>query len=304
LEFAKWLVSRENPLTARVTVNRQWQAFFGRGLVRTLEDFGFQGEVPSHPELLDYLAVHFMEDGWSLKRLHKLIVMSATYQQSSRVTPELLERDPSNVLLARGPKFRLEAEIIRDSALKAAGLLSPKMFGPSVFPPQPKSVTTEGAYGQLAWNTSQGEDRYRRSLYTFAKRTQPFAMLNTFDGPTGEACIVRREVSNTPLQGLTLLNDTVFLEAHQAIGRRLASEQGSLEDKAITVFRLCLTRRPTDEELGKLVAFATKGQGRLEKGELDAAKIAGPGEGDAKQRALWTLLARALLNTDEAVTKN
>jgi hypothetical protein len=304
LTFARWLVSRDHPLTARVTVNRQWQAFFGRGLVRTLEDFGFQGEVPSHPELLDTLAVQFMDDGWSLKRLHKLIVMSATYQQASQVTPELLQRDPNNVLLARGSSFRLEAEIIRDSALKAASVLADKMYGPSVFPPQPASVTTEGAYGQLAWNASQGEDRYRRSLYTFAKRTSPFALLNTFDGPTGDACIVRREVSNTPLQALTLLNDTVFVEAHQALGRRQASEPGTREQKALSLFRQCLTRPPNSAELAQLQSFLAKVEARLAQGELPAEAIAGPGEGDVQQRALWTLAARALLNTDEAITKN
>jgi len=304
LEFAKWLVSRDNPLTARVTVNREWQAFFGRGLVRTLEDFGFQGEVPSHSELLDYLAVQLMEDGWSLKRLHKLIVMSATYQQSSRVSPELLQRDANNVLLARSPRFRYEGEIVRDAALKAAGLLSPKMYGPSVFPPQPASVTTEGAYGQLAWKASEGEDRHRRSLYTFMKRTTPFALLNTFDGPSGEACVVRREVSNTPLQSLSLLNDTVFVEAHQALGLRTASREGDTLAKATYLFRQCLTRHPTADEQSRLVQFVETVRTRLASGELKADQIAGKGEGDAKERALWALVARALLNLDETVTKN
>jgi hypothetical protein len=304
LALARWLVSRENPLTARVTVNRQWQAFFGRGLVRTLEDFGFQGESPSHPELLDYLAVELMDDGWSLKRLHKRIVMSATYRQSSHVSPELAERDPSNTLHARGPRFRYEAEILRDSALKAAGLLAAKMYGPSVFPPQPASVTTEGAYGGLAWTPSQGEDRYRRSLYTYMKRTAPFALLNTFDGPTGEACIVRREVTNTPLQGLSLLNDTVFVEAHQALGRAIATIEGDDQAKLQQVFRRCLTRHASPEEQQRLGKFVADLRQRFTAGELDAAKIAGPGEGDAKERALWTLVARGLLNLDEAVTKN
>jgi hypothetical protein len=304
LEFSKWLVSRDNPLTARVTVNRQWQAFFGRGLVRTLEDFGFQGATPSHPELLDYLAVQLMDDGWSLKRLHKLIVMSATYRQSTKVSPELLERDANNVLLARGPRFRYEAEIVRDSALKAAGLLSSKMYGLSVFPPQPAAVTTEGSYGGLNWTPSAGEDRYRRSLYTFAKRTAPFALYNTFDGPTGEACIVRREVSNTPLQGLSLLNDPVFIDAHQALGRQIAAFAGNDAAKAVRLFRVCLTRQPTDEEKARLLDFVGKLRPRLDSGELKADKIAGAGEGDLKERALWTLVARGLLNLDEAVTKN
>lgn len=304
LAFAKWLVSPQNPLTARVTVNRHWQAFFGRGIVRTLDDFGFQGDAPSHPELLDWLAVWFREQGWSLKKLHKLIVMSATYRQSSRVTQQHLERDAPNLLLARAPRFRLEGEIIRDSALQSAGLLSAKMNGPSVFPPQPASVTSEGTYGQLAWNTSQGEDRYRRSLYTFAKRTAPFAMLTTFDGPTGESCLVRREVSNTPLQSLTLLNDTVFVEAHQALGRRAAAVAGDDAAKAAWLFRECLTRPATNKELADLQSFVAKLNERLAMGKLKAAEIAGPGEGDANARAVWTLAARALLNTDEAVTRN
>jgi hypothetical protein len=304
LEFAKWLVSRDNPLTARVTVNRQWQAFFGRGLVRTLEDFGFQGDPPSHPALLDYLAVELMEDGWSLKRLHKRIVMSATYRQDTRVTPEMLERDANNVLLARGPRFRYEAEILRDSALQAAGLLSSKMYGPSVFPPQPASVTTEGSYGGLAWTPSPGEDRYRRSLYTYSKRTAPFALYNTFDGPTGEACIVRREVSNTPLQGLSLLNDPVFIDAYQALGRMIAGRDGDISAKGAYLFRRCLTRQPTDEERIRLADFVGKLQARLDSGELQADKIADAGEGNVKERALWTLVARGLLNLDEAVTKN
>jgi hypothetical protein len=304
LEFAKWLVSRDNPLTARVTVNRQWQAFFGRGLVRTLEDFGFQGDPPSHPALLDYLAVELMEDGWSLKRLHKRIVMSATYRQDTRVTPEMLERDANNVLLARGPRFRYEAEILRDSALQAAGLLSSKMYGPSVFPPQPASVTTEGSYGGLAWTPSPGEDRYRRSLYTYSKRTAPFALYNTFDGPTGEACIVRREVSNTPLQGLSLLNDPVFIDAYQALGRMIAGRDGDISAKGAYLFRRCLTRQPTEEERIRLADFVGKLQARLDSGELQADKIADAGEGNVKERALWTLVARGLLNLDEAVTKN
>ena len=213
LTFARWLVSPENPLTARVTVNRQWQAFFGRGIVRTLEDFGYPGEPPTNQALLDWLAVEFMKQGWSMKKLDRLIVTSATYRQSSRVTGELLARDPQNLLLARGPRFRMEAELIRDAALREAGLLSEKIGGPSVFPPQPASVTTEGAYGPLKWNASTGEDRFRRSLYTFSKRTAPFALYNTFDAPTGEECLARREVSNTPLQALSVLNDTIFVEA-------------------------------------------------------------------------------------------
>src|SRR5207302_818772 len=171
LRFAEWLVDPRNPLVGRVTMNRQWAAFFGRGIVRTTEDFGYQGEPPSHPELLDWLAVEFVRQGWSLKKMHRLIVTSATYQQSSRVTPDLLEKDAQNKLLARGPRVRLEAELVRDVALKSGGLLAAKLGGPSVFPPQPPGVSSEGAYGPLTWNVSTGPDRYRRGLYTFSKRT-------------------------------------------------------------------------------------------------------------------------------------
>ncbi len=303
LELARWLVSSENPLTGRVTVNRQWAAFFGKGLVRTVEDFGYQGEPPSHPELLDWLAIRLVKSGWSIKALHRLIVTSATYRQSSRVTPELLAKDPENRLLARGPRVRLEAEVIRDSALRASGLLSEKIGGPSVFPPQPPGVTTEGAYGSLAWKVSTGGDAYRRGLYTFSKRTTPYAMFTTFDAPSGEVCVARREVSNSPLQALTLLNDPVFEEAAQALGRMMAGCGGSIEDRAHLLFRRCVTRPPDPVELSILVRFYRAQKARLERKELDALRIAGPGEGDAVARAAWTILARGLLNADEAVTK-
>ncbi|MBI3416456.1 MAG: PSD1 domain-containing protein [Verrucomicrobia bacterium] len=302
LGFARWLVATNNPLTARVTVNRQWQAFFGRGLVRTTEDFGFQGEPPSNPELLDWLAVEFMKQGWSLKRLHKLIVMSATYQQSSRATPELLAKDSENRLLARGPHVRLEAELIRDAALLASGLLSTKMGGPSVYPPQPEGVT-EVAYGGAKWTPSEGEDRYRRSVYTFMKRTAPFAMFNTFDGPTGESCVARRDISNTPQQALTILNDVLFVEVSQALGRKLAAREGSIEEKIRDGFRRCLTRTPTDEEVAALAKFFALQKQRCLASELDAIAVAGDGSGDLTERAAWTALARALLNLDEMITK-
>jgi hypothetical protein len=304
LGFARWLVSPNNPLVGRVTVNRQWAAFFGRGLVPTLQDFGYQGEPPSHPELLDWLAVEFVNDGWSLKKLHRLIVTSAAYRQSSRVTPELLARDPDNRLLARGPRVRLEAELIRDGALRASGLLAERVGGPSVFPPQPPGVTTEGTYGSLAWKVSEGPDRYRRGLYTYSKRTAPYALFATFDAPSGEACLARREVSNTPLQSLTLLNDTVFVEAAQALGRTMAARSGPVEGRVTELFRHCLTRPPGPEEVPLLVKFYEGQKRRLENKELDAAALAGPGDGDAVDRAAWTVLARALLNLDEAITKN
>ncbi len=304
LGFAQWLVSPENPLTARVTVNRQWAAFFGRGIVRTTEDFGLQGDAPTHPELLDWLAVEFMKQGWSLKQLHRLIVTSATYQQESKALDSRLSAlDPGNRLLSRFPRTRLDAELIRDSVLRASGLLSPKVGGPSVFPPQPASVTQEGVYGGKSWDESQGEDRYRRGLYTFAKRSAPYAMFNTFDGPSGEACLARRDVSNTPLQALTLLNDTVILEAAQALGRQLAAQSGSIESRVENLFRRCLTRPPSADERAQLVKFFETQRARFASGELKAADFASKGDGDANDRAAWTALARALLNLDEMISK-
>ena len=297
LNFAQWLFAPENPLTARVTVNRQWNAFFGRGLVKTLDDFGYQGEVPSHPELLDYLALQFQSGAlpsvngkparpWDMKALHKLIVTSATYKQSAKVTPQLLEKDAENILLARGPRFRLEAEIIRDAALKSSNLLAAKMGGPGVYPPQPEGVT-EVAYGNMKWPISQGEDRYRRSLYTYIKRTAPFAMFNSFDAPTGESCLARREVSNTALQALILLNDVMFQEAAQALGRLAVAEARTPSERATFIFRRCLTRLPDKNELTKLVAFADKQQAR----GLD-------------EQSVWSSVARAIMNLDETVSKS
>ncbi|WP_309715824.1 DUF1553 domain-containing protein, partial [Armatimonas sp.] len=302
LAFARWLVSPQNPLTARVIVNRAWAAFFGKGIVKTTEDFGYQGTPPTHPELLDNLAVEFMRHGWSQKTLHKRIVMSATYRQSSKVTPQALAKDPENKWLSRGPRVRLDAELVRDHALAASGLLSPKLGGPSVFPPQPASVTTEGAYGALAWNVSTGEDRYRRGLYTFAKRTAPYAMFQTFDGPSGEACVARRDISNTPLQALTLLNDTVFMEAAQALGKRQLSEPGLLETRVARLFRRVITRPPDWDELAALSAFYEKQTKRFASGELSAKALCGSDTATPEQAA-WTALARAILNLDEAIVK-
>jgi hypothetical protein len=303
LGFARWLVSAENPLTARVTVNRHWAAFFGRGIVRTVQDFGYQGERPSHPELLDWLALEFIHRGWSLKELDRLIVTSATYRQSSHCPPALLARDRDNRLLARGPRARLEAEMVRDGVLRAAGLLAMRIGGPSVFPPQPPGVTTEGAYGGLAWTVSPGPDRYRRGLYTYCKRTAPYAAFAAFDAPSGEVCVARREVSNTPLQALTLLNDAAFVEAAQALGREMVARPGTLRAKVDHLFRRCLTRPPTAEETDRLTHFWEAQRERCRRKELDAAALAGAGQGELTDRAAWTALARVLLNLDEAITK-
>jgi len=303
LTFARWLVGPANPLVGRVTVNRYWATFFGLGIVRTTEDFGYQGEPPTHPELLDWLAVEFMRQGWSVKNVHRLIVTSATYRQSSRVGQELLEKDANNLLLARGPRFRIEAELIRDATLKISGMLSHKIAGPSVFPPQPAGVTSEGTYGVLAWKVSEGADRYRRGLYTFSKRSATYAMFNTFDAPSGETCVARREVSDTPLQALTLLNDMAFVEAAQALGRSLATGPAPVETRAVQLFRRCLTRPPDKEELALLLIFYNTQKQRFAKKEQDAKALAGPGDGDLVERAAWTAAARALLNLDETITK-
>jgi mono/diheme cytochrome c family protein len=302
LTFAKWLVSPENPLTARVTVNRHWHAFFGRGLVRTLDDFGYQGEPPTNQELLDWLALEFVDRGWSVKTLHKLILMSATYRQSSHITPELLAKDAENKLLARGPRMRLDAEQIRDSALKAAGQLSTKMYGPSVFPPQPTGALSEGTYGGLNWKVSDGEDRYRRGLYTFSKRTAPHAMGGTFDAPSGEVCVARREVTNSALQALTMLNDVVLLDAARALAKRTAEHEGKTEDRVAFLFRLCLVRPPTAEEATRIAKFYEVQKTRFAVDPERADAVAGAGQ-NAAERAAWTATARAILNLDEFVTK-
>lgn len=302
--LAKWLVSGENPLTGRVVINRHWEAFFGRGLVRTMEDFGFQGELPSHPEMLDWLAVEFVKQGWSQKKMHKLIVMSATYQQASEAPAELRERDPSNMLLARGPRFRLEAELVRDAALVASGLFADKVGGPGVFPPQPPGVSTEGAYGTFEWKTSTGPDRYRRGLYTFAKRTAPFAMTATFDGPSGEACLARRERSNTPLQALTLLNDAAFMECARALGRMAAELKGDDAARIELLFRRCLTRPPSQAEAEKMARFYQSQFDRFASGDLKAEDMLETKDGgQLNERAAWTAVARVLMNLDETVTK-
>ncbi len=306
LGFARWLVAPDNPLVSRVTVNRQWDAFFGRGIVPSLADFGLQGDLPSHPELLDWLALEFVETGWSMKRLHRLIVTSATYRQSSRTGRDLQRRDPSNRLLARGPRIRLEAEVLRDAVLRSSGLLSMKLGGPSVFPPQPAEVTTDGTYGGLAWNVSPGLDRHRRGLYTFSKRTAPFTLFGTFDGPSGEVCIARREVSNTPLQALTLLNDLTIIEASQHLGRTVAEEKGAVKERVSRLFRRVLVRPATQAEQDLLVRFFDAQKGRLDRKELDAASITGVA-GDtpeSRERAAWVLLARVLFNLDEMITRS
>ncbi|HMO36598.1 MAG TPA: DUF1553 domain-containing protein, partial [Gemmatales bacterium] len=247
----QWLTDRQAPTTARVFVNRVWQIYFGTGFVSSPEDFGVQSEKPSHPELLDWLAVEFMENGWSMKALHRLIVHSATYRQSSRVTPELLTKDPYNRLLARASRLRVEAEIVRDISLHVSGLLQHQLGGPAVFSPAPAFLFQPPAsYGPFTWNEAQGADRYRRAIYTFRRRSTPYPMLTNFDAPNGDAACVRRVRSNTPLQALTTMNEVLFLEAARALGKRMLLEGGETDaDRLQFGFRLCTSRLPTKREL-------------------------------------------------------
>eukprot|EP00913_Durusdinium_trenchii_P028400 g26628.t1 len=308
LGLARWIVSPDNPLTARVVVNRQWAAFFGKGIVPSIDDFGVQGDSPTHPKLLDWLAVEFMTPrrqggfGWSQKTLHKHLVMSATYRQSSLVNPEAVRRDPENRLLSYAPRPRLDAEVIRDSILRAAGLLSTKMHGPGVRPPQPRGIT-EVTFGSPKWKASQGEDRYRRSIYTFIKRTAPFAMFRTFDAGSGESCVAQRDRSNTPLQALTLLNDVMITEAAQALGRLLAGQSGDDAARVVSAFRRILAREPDNDETRLTLEFLQTQKQRLKSGRLNAEKIAGV-KTNAVTIAAWTTLARALFSLDETVTRN
>ncbi|MCK5943055.1 MAG: PSD1 domain-containing protein, partial [Planctomycetes bacterium] len=263
LAFARWLVSRDNPLAARVLVNREWAALFGRGLVATLDDFGAQGERPTHPELLDWLAVEFMARGWSRKQLHRLLVTSETYRQSSDVRAGDHTRDPDNRWLARASRLRLEAEQLRDAALVAAGVLSPELHGPPVRPPQPPGVT-EVAFGSPKWRASDAPARFRRSLYTFQKRTAPFAFYATFDAPSGEACTARRHRSNTPLQALALLNDPMMVELAEVLGARLAevATEHGVDEALRRGFGRVLTREPGARELAALRAFFENARSR------------------------------------------
>ena len=314
LTFAQWLVDRNSPTTSRALVNRLWQSYFGIGLVSTSENFGKQSEPPSHPELLDWLAVEFMDRGWSLKATHRLIVTSATYRQSSHVTPELLTRDPYNRLLARGPRMRVEGEIVRDIALAASGLLNPKVGGPSVFPPAPDFLFLPPAsYGPKNWYEEKGENRYRRALYTFRYRSVPYPMLQIFDAPNGDSSCVRRTQSNTPLQALTTLNEPQFLEAAQALARRTLSEAGPTDAERLRyAFRRCLARTPTEPEATDLLALLDKQKHRLAEGWISPWDLAGykpeqqsqlPQGTTPVQVAAWTAVSHVLLNLDETITK-
>jgi hypothetical protein len=361
LTFAKWLVDPQSPTTARAVVNRIWQSYFGAGLVATPEDFGKQSEAPSHPELLDWLAVELMHptwggedkgtkrgsggagrrgDGansqsairnpqrgnpelpaWSLKHIHRLIVNSAVYRQTSKVTPELLQRDPYNRLLARGPRFRVEAETVRDLALAASGLLSPKIGGPSVYPPAPGFLFDRPfSYGPKVWNEEKGEDRYRRAVYTFRYRSVPYPMLQVFDAPTGDFSCVRRARSNSPMQALVTLNEPLFVEAARALAVKTLKEGGTSDAQRLNyAFRRVLARTPTPQESAALLELLDRQRARFIAGELNPWNLvtddpdkpfplpkdaAGPVKPVMMEdAAAWTVVARALLNLDETITK-
>jgi len=316
LTFARWLADRKSPTTARVFVNRMWQAYFGIGIVSTAEDFGMQSEAPSHPELLDWLACEFMESSspWSIKHIHSLIVTSSTYRQSSRVTPEMYERDPYNRLLARGPRFRVEGEIVRDVALAASGLLNPQIGGRSAMPPAPAFLFQPPAsYAPFPWVDETGPEKYRRALYTFRRRSTPYPVLQTFDVPNADSSCVRRQRSNSPLQALVSLNEPIFVECAQALARKSLEEGGKTDAQRINyTFRRVLARQPTEDEKQDLLALLAKEKQRLAEGWLNPNDIATgkselpsnlpPGTTPA-QLAVYTVISRVLLNLDETITK-
>jgi len=310
LGLAQWLVSPENPLTARVAMNRLWKQCFGEGLVATVNDFGAQGETPSHPELLDWLAVRFMDGGWTLKAMHQLMVMSATYRQSSIPTRELLARDPGNRLLARGPRFRLPAEMIRDQALAASGLLIDRVGGPSVNPYQPPGLWEEVTYdGETGYHQDSGEGLWRRSLYTYWKRQIPPPTMLTFDGPTREICTVSRPRTNTPLQALVLLNDVTYLEAGRALASATLSQPGDDPARIRYVFRRLTSRWPEAEEIKAVKALLTQQRASFAADPAAAKKLTAQGASTAGQQldpvelAAWSVTAHALLNLDEVIVR-
>ena len=319
LDLANWLVSEQNPLTARVVANRFWEQIFGTGLVRTSEEFGAQGEQPSHPELLDWLALELVNPDrkgggdakpWDTKKFLKMLVMSAAYRQSAKVTPGLYERDPENRLLARGPRVRLSAEMIRDQALFAAGLLSPKALGPSVRPQQPNLGVSAAFGGSIDWQTSTGEDKFRRGVYTQWRRSNPYPSMSTFDAPNRDACVVRRARTNTPLQALVTMNDPVYVEAAQALARRAIEKGGATTaEKAAFAFRACLVREPSDAEAKVLAKLYDDAKAKFAKDAAKATQFATSPLGplpkgvDASEAAAWTVVVNVIMNLDEMLMK-
>jgi mono/diheme cytochrome c family protein len=311
LGLAQWLIDAKNPLTARVAANRIWAQVFGTGLVETEEDFGTQGEPPSHPELLDALARWYRDSGWNTKGLLRVLVTSATYRQSSRSRPELAEKDPRNRLLARASRIRLEAETVRDQALALSGLLSQKIGGPSVFPPQPDGLWQAAFNGERTWSTSAGEDRYRRGLYTFWRRTVPYPSMAVFDAPSREICAIRRVRTNTPLQSFVTLNDPVYVEAAQAMARRIVTNGGStVRSRAEYGLRLALGHPPRSEQIAPLCDLYDREHARYARDQAAALALATeplgplPPEMAAAELAAWTAVANVLLNLDAVLTKS
>jgi hypothetical protein len=314
LGLAQWLVDADQPLTARVIVNRYWQMYFGTGIVKTAEDFGSQGEYPSHPELLDWLASEFRESGWGVKHIQRLIVTSATYRQASSITPALAAKDPENRLLARGPRMRLQAEFIRDQALAVSGLLNDEIGGHSVSPYQPPGLWEEMAFGRefsaQSYVQSKERDLYRRTMYTFWKRTVPPASLSTFDAPDRETCIVRRSRTNTPLQALVLMNDPTYVEASRKLAERMMTEASiSPEERIAFAFRLATARQPKAAEMAVLVRIYQQQLAVYQKDNAAALKLLAVGESkrneklDAAELAAWATVASVILNLDETITK-
>jgi hypothetical protein len=314
LDFARWIVARENPLTARVYVNRLWQQFFGVGLVKTSNDFGTQGESPTHPELLDWLAVEFSESGWDVRGMVRLMVTSAAFRRASRATPALLLADPENRLLARGPRLRLDAEEIRDNALFVSGLLDRTLGGKGVKPYQPDNIWEPVAFtgsNTQHYKRDSGSALYRRTLYTFYKRTAPPPYLSNFDSPNREQPCSRRDRSNTPLQALQLLNDTQHVEAARKFAERIITEGGDSATGRLTyAFRMVLARAPTAAELSVINDELNAHRARFAKSPDDAKKLLGVGEAKVKPElpaeevAAYALVASMLLNLDETLTRN
>jgi hypothetical protein len=311
LGLARWLVDPANPLTARVIVNRYWQLVYGEGIVRTANDFGLQGELPTHPELLDWLAVRFVRSGWDVKALLKLLVTSATYRQASKLTPELLERDPDNRLLARGPRYRLAPEVLRDQALAAGGLLVEQIGGPSVKPYQPAGLWEAVSYnGEQSYEQDHGASLYRRSMYTFWKRQAPPPAMLAFDAPTREICTVRRARTNTPLQALVLLNDVTYVEAARGLGGRMLKAGPDLKGRIAFGFRTATGRQPHEREVAALASYFNaqladyRKQPDQARALLHAGEAAVDSSADACELAAWTMTAGVLLNLDETVTRH
>jgi len=313
LDLAKWLVSPENPLTSRVIMNRTWKLFFGTGISKVLNDLGSQGEWPTHPELLDWLAVEFRESGWDMKHMIKLMVMSSTYRQSSETDPKMVAADPNNRYLARQSKFRLEAEMVRDNALAISGLLSPKIGGPSVYPYQPAGYwdNCNTFTGKLIYPTSHGQDQYRRGVYTFWKRSFLHPSLLAFDAPSREECTAQRTVSNTPLQALVLLNDPTYVEASRVFAEHILEKGGdNVSDRLDWAFRRALSRKPSAKELPVLKSLLNKHLTQYRTHPKAADELVRTGQSpipdgmDVAKLAAWTSVARVILNLHETIMRS